>query len=193
MTKYILVGGYPRKAADGGKAFAEELVKGFKGPVKILLCFFARSKEDWEQNMIDDQAFFKNHLNQKQLIFKIAEPDNFIEQIKWADAVYIRGGRVDSLFHLLKECKGWEKKLEGKTLAGSSAGAYAIAKYNYNLDTPKINEGLNLLPIKVLVHYKSDYNTPNIDWDKALEELKNYKEDLPIHALKEGEFVVITR
>ncbi len=103
MTKYILVGGYPWKALDGGRAFAEELV------------------------------------------------------------------------------------------AGSSVGAHAISKYYYGLDDLKIGEGLGLLPIKAIVHYRSDYNAPNIDWDKAEVELKNYKEELPILTLSEGQFEIIVK
>ena len=49
---------------------------------------------------------------------------------------------------------------------------------------------MGLLPIKVLVHYRSNYNAPNINWDKAYAELKAYGEDLPILTLAEGEFVV---
>lgn len=59
----------------------------------------------------------------------------------------------------------------------------------------EIVKGLSILPIKFLPHYKSSYGNEDsrghIDWDKALQELKDYKEDFPIHALKEGEYVVI--
>lgn len=58
MTKYILVGGYPRKAEDGGKALAEEMMKGFEDPVKFLICYFARPRIQWEVNMGEDRLFF---------------------------------------------------------------------------------------------------------------------------------------
>lgn len=50
MTKYILVGGYPHKATDGGKALCEELVRGFGESVRILDCLFARPREIWEES-----------------------------------------------------------------------------------------------------------------------------------------------
>jgi peptidase E len=193
MTKYILIGGYPRKAPDGGKALAEEMVKGFDEPIKLLVCYFARPKYQWGVNMIEDKMFFSNHLKGKKIEFQTAKVETFIEQLKWADAIYIRGGRTDKLFKLLKKCDGWEKELNGKTLAGSSAGAMAIAKYDYQLDDLKIEEGFGLVPVKVLVHYRSNYNAPNIDWNKALKELKDYKEDLPILKLAEGQFEVINK
>ena len=60
MTKYILVGGYIHKAQDGGKAFCEELVKGFNEnrPIKILDCMFARPRESWEEKINQDIDFF---------------------------------------------------------------------------------------------------------------------------------------
>jgi len=193
MTKYILIGGYPRKALDGGKALAEEMFKGFNEPIKLLVCYFARPKLQWKLNAIEDHLFFGNHLKGKKIEFQIAKVETFIEQLRWANTIYIRGGRTKKLFGLLKQCKDWEKELIGKTLAGSSAGAIAISKYSYNLDNLELENGLGLLPVKVLVHYLSSYNTPNIYWDKAYKELQEYGDrTLPIYALKEGEYVTIT-
>lgn len=189
--KYILVGGYPQRASDGGKAFAEELIKGYSEPVKILECLFARPKDNWETAFAQDKEFFTKHLPDKKLEFRMADPKQFKEQVEWADAIYIRGGASEAvLLALANQGAGWEKELDGKTLAGSSAGAHAIAKYYYGLDDLKIGEGLGLLPLKIIVHYRSNYNAPNIDWDEAEIELKQYKEDLSILKLAEGQFEV---
>lgn len=189
-TKYILVGGYPRKAIDGGKAFAEALVAGFDQPIKILDCLFARPAENWGEAFAEDKSFFTLHLLDKKLEFRLADPDKFMEQIRWAHAVYIRGGETDTLIGLLNKNTGWQKELDSKTLAGSSAGADAIAKYYYDLDKLQLNEGIGLLLVKVLVHYRSDYNAPRVDWDKTYSDLKSYKENLPILTLAEGQFEI---
>lgn len=189
-TKYILVGGYPRKAIDGGRAFVEVLVADFEEPVKIVDCLFARPVENWSKAFAEDQEFFARYLPDKKLKFQLADPDKFTEQVRWADAVYIRGGETDTLISLLNKNTGWQKELDGKTLAGSSAGADAIAKYYYDLDDLELQEGIGLLPVKVLVHYRSDYNALNVNWDKAYSELKDYKENLPILPLAEGQFEV---
>ena len=190
-TKYILVGGYPHKAADGGKAFCEELVKGFEEPVRILECLFARPRDNWEKAFNQDKDFLLHNLPNKKLEFQLANPERFGEQVVWALTIYIRGGTSEAvLMELQKQSKGWEKGLPGKTLAGSSAGAHAISKYYYGLDDLKIGEGLGLLPLKVIVHYGSDYNAPRIDWNKAEVELTSYKEDLPLVKLAEGQFEV---
>lgn len=190
MTKFILIGGYPRRAEDGGKALAEEMVKGFNDPIKLLICYFARPRIHWEVNMVEDRLFFAGHLSDRKVEYQMAQVDTFIEQLRWVNVMYIRGGTTAALLEKLAQSGDWIKELDGKTIAGSSAGAMVIAKYNYNLDTLELSEGLGLVPVKVLVHYRSNYNAPNIDWDKAKAELKAYKEDLPILALREGEFKV---
>ncbi len=180
-----------KAALDGGADFCQELVRGFDEPVKILECLFARPREIWKKVFDDAKIFYAEHLGDKKFILELADKNKFSEQVKWADAIYLRGGDNESdLIDLLKKNQDWQKELDGKTLAGSSAGADAMSKYFYDLDNLKLNEGLGILPIKVLVHYQSDYNSPNIDWEKAYEELKNYKEDLPIVTLREGEFKV---
>ena len=193
MTKFILVGGYTSKAADGGRAFAEELTSGFGGHIKLLDCLFARSRDSWEKAFNQDKEFFAKHLSDRVTDIQLADPERFIEQLRWADVVYIRGGESDKLKDVFSRWPGWEKELSDKTLAGSSAGANMIAQYFYGLDDLGIHTGQGLLPLKVLVHYRSDYNAPHIDWDKAEEELKNYKEDLPLVTLQEGKFKVFTQ
>ena len=193
MTKYILVGGYPKKAKDGGKAFCEELVKGFSDPVRILDCLFARPRENWDKSFEEDKEFFSIHSPDRKLEIQLADPIRFIDQIRWVNTIYLRGGDNDVLLGLLSQDKNWIKELTGKTFAGSSAGANVIAKYYYDFGALKAEEGLGLLPVKVIVHYRSDSFAPNLDWDKALIELKNYKEDIPIFTLAEGEFKVINQ
>ncbi len=192
-TRYILVGGYHQKAADGGRAFAEELTKGLEGSVKILECLFARPQDEWEKAYNGDIQFFNQFVSDKKLEFKLATLEGFIEEIQWADVIFIRGGtREDYLVELFQ---GWRTKLEkvlsNKILAGTSAGADVISTYYYDLDHLKVKSGLGLVPKKVIVHYRSDYNAPNINWDTVKTELENYKESLPVITLAEGEFVIL--
>lgn len=193
MTKYVLLGGYAWKAADGGKAFAETLVKGHTAPVKFLICLFARPEKLKWLLFAEDKSTFSSHLPESIIDFRLANVGRFIEQVQWADVIYFRGGKTQKLIEKLDQNVGWEKKLEGKTVAGASAGANMMAKYYYGLDKPGAREGLGLLPIKTIVHWKSDYNAPNIDWDKAYAELKTYGENLHILTLPEGSFTVIEK
>jgi len=196
MTKYILVGGYIHKAADGGKAFFEELVKDFKKdePVRILNCLFARSRESWESKIEENKEYFSKYIDNFALI--LADPEKFIEQVKSADVIFLQGGYTEPLIRKLSENADWIKYLDGKTIAGSSAGGDAIAKYYSVLKTGRVGDGLGLLPIKFIPHWKSDYSddeVSDINWDAELKKIKEYKEDLPVYTLKEGEFRVFNK
>src|SRR3954465_8348078 len=103
MTKFILVGGNLSRAQDGGKAFAEELVRGLGDSPKILICLFARPQESWAPTFEKEKTSFNTYLPEKKLDIQLASPSNFIEQIRWADAIYIRGGLTDPLIKMLKE------------------------------------------------------------------------------------------
>src|SRR5258708_5026731 len=92
MTKFILVGGYPRKASDGGRAFSQELVRGFKEPVKILDCLFARPRDIWAESFKQDQEFYTKNLPETKIELVMADPDIFLKQIAESDVIYVRGG-----------------------------------------------------------------------------------------------------
>lgn len=194
MTKYILVGGYVHKAPDEGKAFCEELVRDInKKPVKILDCIFARKPEEWKEVMEKDRIFFSKFISDFEL--ELADPNNFTEQVKNSDIIYLKGGYTSSIMDLLTRDTSWMKELDGKVVAGSSAGGDAIAKYYCVLKTSRVGDGLGLLPIKFIPHWKSDYSDEevrDINWEDELQKLKDYKEDLPIFTLTEGEFKVFT-
>jgi len=189
--KHILVGGYPHKAADGGKALCEEMIRGFEKPVKILDCLFARDPQTWNMGFEQDTAFFTKHLGKENITTTLADPKIFLRQLQETEVLYIRGGRTDVLIEQLQKHPGWEQEVSGKTIVGSSAGADALVKYNYDLDTKKLGMGLGILPVKVLVHYGSAYNNTEWNWPEMEEILKNYGEDLPIVKLAEGQFEII--
>jgi peptidase E len=194
MTKYILVGGYVRKAKDGGKAFCEELVKGIdKHPVKILDCMFARPRDSWKETFDTDNEFFSKFINNFEL--ELADPEIFTEQVRLSDVIFLRGGQTRPLLYTLNKNQDWIHEIEGKVLAGTSAGADVIAKYYGVGKTNRTSgEGLGLLPIKFIPHWKSEtFKEFDIKWDELFDGLKNYKEDLPIYTLAEGEFKVIIK
>jgi peptidase E len=189
--KFILVGGFPAKNANSGKLFAEEVVEGFDQPIRILECLFARPEHEWQKAFEGDQLFFASQLRDRKINMTLASPAHFLEQLRKTDVVYFRGGVTSTLISVLKECDGWDKELEGKTIVGSSAGVNVLSRYYYSLDNLEVFEGLGILPLKALVHFRSDYNAPLIDWDRAYKELEHVGQDLPILTLSEGEYKVI--
>jgi hypothetical protein len=194
MTKYILNSGGSKNYPDLAKKFFAEIVKDLGNNPHFLMCFFAQPREDWEIKFFEFKEKCKMFPEGVAPIFELAFPENFEEQIKNSAVVYIHGGDDHLLQYWLKQFN-IPKIWEGKVVATSSAGSDALVKYFWTCDWRKCMDGLAILPIKFLPHYKSSYGSDDprgpIDWDKALEELKDYKETLPIHALKEGEYVVI--
>lgn len=194
MTKYILVGGRVHGSADGGEAFVRELVKDINHTPKILICLFAVEKDQWKERFKGDQEFFGKFL--KDFTLELAEENKFTEQVKNTDILFIRGGYTRPLMELLSKDLSWVKEIDNKIIAGTSAGAEAIAKYYFVTKTNRNGEGLGLLPIKFIPHWKSAYfdgEEQNIDWDKIYNDFKNYKEDLDLLVLREGEFKVFNK
>ena len=191
MTKYILIGGYPYKALDGGITLCQEAIGGFSQPVKILICAFARHQKDWEKYYKKQKQFFTNNLPEIILNFTLANESDFINQIKSTNLLYFGGGDTTDLINKLKRNPEWVKVLDGKTVMGSSAGADLLSTYNYDFEHLKCADGFGLVPVKTIVHYQSKDYAPPIGWETIYKEIKKYKQDLPIWTLREGEHKTI--
>ena len=194
MTKYVLNSGGLRNEPALAKAFFAEVLKDLGEKPKFLICNFAKPREDWEEAFTQDTNMdcLPDGVNPE---FELAFPDTFEDQIKNCDAIYIHGGDDHLLQYWLRQFD-LPAIWDGKVVATNSASSHALAKHFWTCDWRQTKDGLGILPIKFLAHYQSDFgaNDPRgpIDWEKALEELKQYGDSsLPIHALKEGEFVVV--
>jgi len=195
MTKYILnsgsVGDYP----DLATKFFGEMVKGLGNQPRLLICCFAIPREDWEEKFENDKTrtnFFPEGVSP---VFELAFPDTFEEQIKNCDAMYIHGGDDHLLQYWLRQFD-LPKIWDGKVIATNSASSHAVSTHFWTCDWRKTMDGLGILPIRYLAHFKSAYGGDDprgpIDWEEALKELEGYGDaSLPIHAVKEGEYVVI--
>jgi peptidase E len=198
MTKYILNSGGLKNNPEKAAKFNQEIVKGLGSAPHILFCYFATARESWEERFKEHAKRFlesmESGINPK---LELAFPDKFIEQLKNNDAVILHGGDDTLLMHWLKQYdlpKAWTEKV----VAGSSAGSDVLAKYFWTCDWRKNMDGLGILPLKFIPHYKSSYGQDDprgpIDWEVAYSELSNYKDkSLPIHALEEGDFIVIEK
>lgn len=197
MTKYVLNSGAVGKMPEKAKEFFNEIVLGLGTTPKILICLYAAPREVWEEKFAEDLVEIPSFMPEGvQPILTLALPDRFEEQIKNTDIIYFHGGDDHLLQYWLKKFdvpKIWE----GKVIATNSASSNAMSKYFWTCDWRSLMDGLGIIPIKFLPHYKSFFGATDprgaIDWEKGYGELKNYKEDLPIYALEEGDFVVINK
>lgn len=193
MTKYVLNSGAIRNNHELAEKFFAEVVKDLGDTPRILICLFAQPREDWEQkfSQVTESNFFPKGVRP---IFELAFPEKFEEQVRDADVVHISGGDDYLLQYWLRKYD-LPALWEGKVVASSSAGSDALSASFWTCDWRVCMEGLGILPVKFLPHYESAYGNKDprgpIDWSKALEELEKYGDtSLPIHALKEGEYVV---
>ena len=196
MTKYILQSGSLGNARDKGKAFYNEVIEGLGKNPRILYCLFALPRERWDKFFVYKEGFRGQISDDIKPDFELAMPETFEEQIKNCDVVMIQGGDDHLLQYWLRQFdipKIWN--LEGEVIVGSSAGSDALSNSFWTADWKKCMDGLGIVPVKFIPHYKSSYGTDDprglIDWDKAHKELENYGDkSLPIYALEEGKFAV---
>lgn len=198
MIKYILNSGGLRNWPEKAVKFNREIVKGLGAKPKILFCHFAIARENWEGKFAEyTQRFLESMDKGINPIFELAYPDKFIEQLKNNDAVVIHGGDDNLLLYWLKKFD-LPEIWKGKVVAGSSAGSNALAKHFWTCDWRECFDGLGILGIKFIAHYKSDFGSDDsrgpIDWDIANQELEKYGDkSLPIYALEEGDYIVIEK
>ena len=196
MTKYILNSGGLRNKPEKAKRFNQEIIKGLGQTPRILFCHFAIGREYWEEKFADYKERFLASIDKDiKPKCELAFPDRFADQLKNNDAVIIHGGDDNLLLYWLRQYD-LPALWEGKVVASSSAGSDALVKHFWTCDWREAKDGLGILPIKFIPHYKSTYGEDDprgpIDWNKAYGELKVYGDKtLPIHALEEGDFIVI--
>lgn len=189
MSKYILHGGETGVQNEHNKAFYQEWVQGFADDFvpTILLVYYSRPKETWQELMLSDQERFARYTDNREVNFILADADisTFKSQLQKADVVYVRGGSsekaVESFTPLAAELPSL---LEGKVYAGSSAGVMFLA-HNARSHTSDWKKGLGILPFNTVVH-----------WDDGLQDsLDEFKKNNPDNdyeylLIPETEFVV---
>lgn len=196
MTKYVLQSGGIGRQPALKKQFHQELIKGLGNEPKFLLCNFAQPREDWENKFPGYcNAIATDMPDGIKPTFELAMPHIFVAQCKQADVIYFHGGDNDLVQY-------WMRKFDlptifkDKVVVTNSASSMMLVEGYYTCDWRSCRKGFGVLPIKFIAHYQSaagdDPIRGSIDWQKAYDELAAYGDtSLPIHALKEGEFIVV--
>ena len=195
MTKYVLNSGGIKHQPELKKKFHQELVKGLGKNPKFLLCNFAQGREYWEVKFQGySDAIAKDMSEDVKPSFELAMPVTFEEQCKRADVIYFHGGDDHLLQYWMKRYD-LGKLFKDKVVGTNSASSDMLATHHWTCDWRSCADGLGILPIKFIPHYQSGFGDADprgpIDWQKAYDDLAKYGDmSLPIHALKEGEFIV---
>lgn len=188
MTRFILhggiVAGQPQLLAE--MSFFNKFIKDLPRSAHVLCLYIAIDPDRWEDEFKHELEKMSTQIEPNAIELELGSNDaqQLKEQIKLSDAVYLRGGSNTELIKstLMKESKLGEL-FSDKVVAGSSAGAYALSRY-YISTKGVVGRGLDIVPCKVIAHYTDKRMA-------ELETLKNYGEDLPLYALREGEYIII--
>ncbi len=192
MEKFIISGGYYQKASDKGKALCDEMIYEVNAqPIKILDCLFGRPKDTWNKKFSSDKDFFSKHI--PGVVVEIALTEKFINQINNNDILFFQGSRPEDMIRVLDDIPDWHNHLSGKVIVASSGAASMLSRYfgvgKSSSGSPRLGEGLGILPIKFIPHWRSDHGTNFMaDWDGLYQKLLDHKEDLEVVTLSDGEF-----
>lgn len=195
MTKYVLNSGGIKHQPELKKRFHQELVKGLSNNPNFLLCNFAQGREYWEPKFQGYSDTIAEDMPQDvKPSFELAMPATLKEQCKRADVIYFHGGDDHLLQYWMKQYD-LGRIFKDKVVGTNSASSDMLATHHWTCDWRSCADGLGILPIKFIPHYQSDFGDADprgpIDWQKAYDDLAKYGDtSLPIHALKEGEFIV---
>ena len=182
-TTYILHGGFIKDKPQINDAFYSEVLHHAPQNANILLVYFAsdpgraldKSKEGVEQ--------FTNNNSGKLLHFDVANDENFRTQIAWADVVYLCGGTSTKILQSMQPFASELLALfAGKIVAADSAGANILSTVFYSKVADQVLNGFGLLPIKLICHYKEEYER----------KLDGIEPDLEVVRLNEFQFRRIT-
>ena len=195
---YVLGGGFMKKAPDGGQAFFRAII-GDRKTANVLICCFAMPHDQWQAGYDDDRNKILSVNDGALLSFQNANLDNFVDQVAWADVIVFRGGSIKDLIDRLKKVQDWQDNLIGKTIVGSSAGAYMLSSSYVVTDTTlQLAPGLGLLPIVIVTHYRSTFiHDGDIDksqafWDDVDSLMRVHAKGRDVIALKEGDFITLS-
>lgn len=153
-TKYILHGGNAQHVNAENDKFFAEILKDTKNRVQILLVELGHRDESTNLHFQTDKSQFMRVGENKELLFELATPINFIEQIKKSDIIYFGGGTTIRLMDKLKKYKNLDSLLSGKIVAGESTGANSLSAYCYSKSGGGVIQCLGIVPVKTIPHYE---------------------------------------
>ncbi len=195
MTKYVLNSGGLKNNPNRARMYFDELCKGMSSKTKVLWCFFATlptpTKVRFEKYTNLFAEYFPESVSPQNFN---ATLENFVEEVRQADVVYLHGGEVVPLKEVLQQID-YQEVFRGKVIGCNSASSMVFSSSYWSCSNRTCGDGLGLFDIKYLAHYKSEYgsNDPRgpIDWEAAKAELTAYGNiEHEVVALEEGEFRV---
>jgi len=180
-TKYILHGGAAQLIIKENDPFYTEILKDTPDDLKILFVYFGNDPKRNEERKKGNIEQFNRIKGDKKIEYKIAEEDKFLDQIKEADVIYIRGGSTPMLMEVLGKFKNLKEVFKGKIVSGESAGMNSLAKYCFSKSGGGVVRGLGIIKVKTISHF---------DGVRGVKELEKIAPDLEKCYLPEFKYKV---
>lgn len=192
MTKFILHGGFTSADNEHNRTFYREMTAGVPDGGTVLLVYFAVTDGKLEEKFEQDKGRILVGAGDRSLNIQVATRENFIEEVKAADAVYMRGGSTETLLTTLKEYPDFKEAITGKIISGSSAGAYVLSTHYYSSSNHKVGVGLAILPARVICHYQSEHRDFQ-EKEDPIRVMEGYPNELDLIVLKDHEWKAVIR
>lgn len=155
---YILHGGFNSENTEtDNNGFYRKVLELSPHNPRVLLVPFAKDDDRIELATAKVTKEFEKVRENRDISVKVAAAKNFIEQVQESDVIYFHGGVSKKLLEALRKYSGLKESLDGKVIAGESAGANVWCQFFYSPHADDIFEGLGFLPIKIIPHYKKEY------------------------------------
>jgi len=167
------------------RKFFKEIEKGQEKGDKFLINIFTKKGHKRKEIFTSLKKMFENYADYSYN-YVLADESDFERQVKEADVIYIHGGDTPTLLTTMKKFPNFKKLIIGKTVTGSSAGAYVLSEYYYTNSLDIVVKGLGILPVRTRCHYKGE--DKKID-EKFAEFPESLKYELVL--LKDCEYKVI--
>lgn len=151
------------------------------------MVYFAYREDDNSDRFNADIKNIEKQAKGKIFNFVMATRQDFLDQIKQSNAIFFSGGSTDKLLEILRTYPDLKPLVEGRTVAGSSEGAYMLAQFGASHSEAIVREGLGFVPLRVVCHYESPDLPPST---ASVEVLKNTVLNLELVLLKDFEWKV---
>lgn len=185
--KLFLHGWLTSLRTEKNKKFFQEVVKFWWN--KILIFPFAQKDKNYElQFELDSQKFIDHNTDiDIECVMASDDIEVLVDQIKKYNLLYFCGGTTKYHIEIMDKLSDYADLFSDKIISWSSAGALMWAEYYYDQDFEKVMEWLGLFEIKLICHWGTKYYPDKLDADR-LNDLENYKENLPIYKIEEQEY-----
>lgn len=187
-TRFILHGGMMSYEDPRNTSFFKEVTKDLIDGDRVLWIGFARRDESERMTTFERDKDYILNSTEKNILVENAVTENLVKQVAEAKVIFVTGGDTKKLQADLESHPDFIAALAGKTYAGSSAGANICSTFYWGCSAEKVIKGMNMLPIRLMVHFGNpEFNSTEVQ-KVEMEKLTN---ELELILLPECEWRVI--